>query len=344
MAVRVGGVAVVVAVLAGCGGSGQRVRASSGWASASELRWLHQLGDWSQRLGVADRRFQAARNAAYRSFGGETLPALRRAAAEMQTACAPTPAQGLPSPPTPRLQPVLSGLEKACLGYGRVMRAIRTRRTAVVYGLLSNPLANLLRRTDDRYQAAMQQALLGRARPLPLTTAATTRSHVDPALGQIASQLAGHAVQVHCWAASDWRRLDREESALRGLASPARYVGWTPIDGTRIDLLARVCRQLEHLRHQPHSGAAIAGGADAVRVLAHESQHAAGDGEETVAECHALQRVTETARDLGVSARVAANISEAEWLSYPDEPAAYRTSACHNGGPLDLRPNDPHWP
>ena len=83
----------------------------------------------------------------------------------------------------------------------------------------------------------------------------------------------------------------------------------------------------------------------ALQTLAHEAWHLAGEQDEPVAECYALQTIELVAVRLGASrrrARGAARATAGEL--YPRMPAAYQSADCRNGGRLDLRPDSPVWP
>ena len=74
----------------------------------------------------------------------------------------------------------------------------------------------------------------------------------------------------------------------------------------------------------------------AVHILTHEAMHMAGERNEAVAECKAIQRNVAMATHLG------ANAESAEALAlmyaqriYPLVSAAYRSEECRQGGQLD---------
>jgi hypothetical protein len=64
-----------------------------------------------------------------------------------------------------------------------------------------------------------------------------------------------------------------------------------------------------------------------------------------VAQCYALQTNVETAVRLGARPEEAAAVAAFVLREVqPALPEAYRTRACHDGGPLDLRPGTSRWP
>jgi hypothetical protein len=83
----------------------------------------------------------------------------------------------------------------------------------------------------------------------------------------------------------------------------------------------------------------------AIHTLAHESFHMRGVGEEAQTECYAMQTTAAVAVSLGIPKGRAEQLQRWIWAKgYPDEPAEYTTTACHNGGPYDLHPYSPAWP
>ena len=83
----------------------------------------------------------------------------------------------------------------------------------------------------------------------------------------------------------------------------------------------------------------------AVHVLAHESEHLAGEMSESVAECNSVQTTARTAELLGASPEQAAALAQAYvTLVYPRMPDNYVSADCTPGGKLDRHPEDPAWP
>lgn len=83
----------------------------------------------------------------------------------------------------------------------------------------------------------------------------------------------------------------------------------------------------------------------AVHVLTHEAMHVAGERDEAVTECRALQRDERTVVLLGGSP--AQGSALAEWIAtevYPTMPDEYRSAECRAGGALDRTPGDGIWP
>ena len=83
----------------------------------------------------------------------------------------------------------------------------------------------------------------------------------------------------------------------------------------------------------------------AVHVVVHEAMHVAGEYNEGIAECLAMQRDAEAAELLGASPEQARALAEQYYATvYPGMPADYRASGCAPDGPLDLSPGDGVFP
>lgn len=83
----------------------------------------------------------------------------------------------------------------------------------------------------------------------------------------------------------------------------------------------------------------------AVHTLVHEAWHLAGEKNEAITECYALQTTAWAAERLGASPLGGQAIARYVTVHmYPDMPAHYRSPDCRDGGPLDLRPDSVVWP
>jgi hypothetical protein len=83
----------------------------------------------------------------------------------------------------------------------------------------------------------------------------------------------------------------------------------------------------------------------AVDVLSHESWHLRGVVDEAETECRSLQTMASTARQLGATEAQGRAMARAEYEGvYRELPEQYQSGACVDGGPLDLRPDDPVFP
>jgi hypothetical protein len=329
--------------VAACGSHGESPARSDAWPTRTELGWLREFASWSTKLETAELHFQTSRRKVYAAFGQRSMPLLRRDASGIGGTCASL-ASAVPAPPTPRLDEALASAHSACRAYARLAHAVADGRTAVAYGVLAVPWVKVLRTAERRFQHARDLALLGLRRPLPPSADPRISSHSDPVLGHLARTLASKNVVVHCWSPSDWRRVAGEYAIVSRHSEPRtpwRAEGWTPVGGSRIDVDASVCREAERFAHASRSiRSATPAAADAVRVIAHEAIHTAGEADEATTECTALQSVANAARGLGATPAVARALARLAWIQYGSEPPPYRTAECRNGGRLDLRPGE----
>jgi hypothetical protein len=176
------------------------------------------------------------------------------------------------------------------------------------------------------------------------------RSMLEHELGSVATQLADRHVRVHCQGLTGELLDATAESGSVQFDQNGR-----PADVT--NLKRPICNALRRFPHDVKSPsyACVLTEADcpraifedvmAVHTLAHESWHLRGDGSEAITECHALQTTAFAATLLGADPQAAqATATYALLRLYPNMPDEYRRLDCVNGGPMDLRPTDPHWP
>ena len=176
------------------------------------------------------------------------------------------------------------------------------------------------------------------------------RSVLEHGLGSVASRLSARPVHVHC------QGLTGDLLDATPEAGTVRFdENGKPADVT--NLKRAICTALRRFPHDVKSRAyacvlaqadcppAIFEDVMAVHTLAHESWHLRGNTSESLTECHALQTTAYAATLLGADAEAAeATATYALLRLYPNLPDDYRTFSCGNGGPMDLRPTDPHWP
>lgn len=164
-------------------------------------------------------------------------------------------------------------------------------------------------------------------------------------LAAIASDLAGRKVGVHCPGFLSSLVDTRGEAGRVQFDDAGR-----PADHT--DLSPQTCKVLRHIRSVDFScldrgdcGYREFTAAWAAHTLAHEAFHLRGIADEGVAECYALQNTAFVAERLGVAAERAERLQA--WIfvkGYPNEPTEYQSARCHDGGPLDLRPQLADFP
>lgn len=164
-------------------------------------------------------------------------------------------------------------------------------------------------------------------------------------LAVIASDLAGRKVGVRC------------PGFLSSLVDTHGEAGRVQFDDSgrpagHTDLSPQTCKALRHLdrvdftcieRGDCSYNEFRAGWA--AHTLAHEAFHLRGLQDEGVTECYALQNTAFVAERLGVPADKAQKLQH--WLyvkGYPNEPEAYHSARCYDGGPLDLRPQLAEFP
>lgn len=164
-------------------------------------------------------------------------------------------------------------------------------------------------------------------------------------LAAIASDLAGRSVTVRC------------PSFLAGLVDTRAEAGRVQFDerglpASQMDLSPQTCKALRRLDavdftclDRSDCGFKEFNAGWAAHTLAHESFHVRGFQDEGVTECYALQNTAFVAERLGVPTREAMGLQA--WLfkrGYPNEPTEYQSAQCHDGGPLDLRPQQTLFP
>lgn len=168
--------------------------------------------------------------------------------------------------------------------------------------------------------------------------------------GEIATRLAGRAVEVHC--PSFWKKLVD--------VRPNR--GRVGIEGGRVndyaDLSMEICDALDDVRSGKSRDTLaclpdppvpcvrrLHGLAFGIEALTHESIHLRGIIDEAQTECIAMQTSTQTSVELGIPPDQALQLNT--WYVenlYPNLPPAYHSPDCRPGGPWDLQPDTPAWP
>jgi hypothetical protein len=169
-------------------------------------------------------------------------------------------------------------------------------------------------------------------------------------LAAVAGGIAGRVVHVEC---------QGFVGAALDVTSEAGTVQFDahgkPSDTT--ELKRGVCTSLRRFRHDVgrEEFACIFRGAPcpedvmrsvwAVHTLAHEAWHLAGETNEAITECKALQTTAWTASQLGATPGEAQAVARYVALHmYPNVPADYKSPHCRDGGALDFRPASPIWP
>jgi hypothetical protein len=219
-----------------------------------------------------------------------------------------------------------------------------TQRLVAAYRLVHSDC------TDTRIEFARRRALLGYQQTLApgrLVFNKNGGSYTNTDYSRVASHIAHKHVDAHCWSFDDWSSLDDEVAALYHHGAEFRASGFANIGADSIELDPYTCTTLAILQvralDNDYRRYAL-GFAEAVDTLAHEATHARGIDNEARTECYAIQLVPETARMLGLPARIGRLFANAMWRNYRNEPKGYATKRCHDGGPLDLHPASAIWP
>ena len=204
--------------------------------------------------------------------------------------------------------------------------------------------------SDLRISLARRRALIGYQQKLPsgrLVFNKNNDSYTNTDYSRIASTIAHKHVDAHCWSFGDWASLNDEVSALYHHGTEFRASGFANIGADSIELDPYTCTTLALLQvralDNDYRQYALSF-AETVDTLAHEATHARGVENEAETECYAIQLVPETARLLGLPARIGRLFANAMWRDYPHEPNGYATKGCRDGGPLDLHPGSAIWP
>ncbi|MGH3027121.1 MAG: hypothetical protein ACRDMW_01055 [Gaiellaceae bacterium] len=168
-------------------------------------------------------------------------------------------------------------------------------------------------------------------------------------LAKIAGVIAGRDVGIAC---------PGTLATLTEVSAHDGSVAFTP-DGRPTDeaeLSSRTCSRLRAFLSGEIAGLdclasgatcskAVEDAAVAVNVLSHEAWHLAGERNESVAQCYALQSNEDTAIRLGATPAEARAIADfVVRRVHPVLPPEYKTTECRDDGPLDLEPARTGWP
>jgi hypothetical protein len=175
--------------------------------------------------------------------------------------------------------------------------------------------------------------VLGRLRKL-----SERETSEDERLGAAATALTNRSIEVFCWSAKGWRRIQ----ALMGAALEEEgyeLIGTVDVYAYDVHLHPEVCRILAE---GGEPGLTLA---EAIYIFAHEVAHLTRGSNEVVVSCYALQRVDEFAEELGLSPGQARAVAALVWEEvYPAGPPGYLSDECGPGGTLDLEPATAEWP
>jgi hypothetical protein len=180
---------------------------------------------------------------------------------------------------------------------------------------------------------------------LPTIRGHSDRSHKDPEYSRAAASLTKAATggwgprSVFCWSEADWR-------ATAGGKSPFAegFVEWA--SPRRVNLAPEVCRGLELVRYKRPRPAATKLTAVSLLIFTHEVFHTLGVANEAMATCFGLQLAPRMATYLGANRSYASRVALllGGWYKQSNLAPGYWTSACRDGGPLDLDRSSSSWP
>jgi len=306
----------LMCVTTGCGSvhSANRAVAGSsagaaGFANRSELAWIARVGTWLTGLyDVANANVPP---------GGYCVQTFRHQVGKA---------------PTTRLKPALQAFMSFCKKVDE-----------------GQPEGALL----SEYDKARGLTLLGEGQQLPDGSG----SYLDGHATYAATFIVGHDVEVRCWSGPDWSLLTRETAALDGVPT-GKEAGLTTFAGNKatIQLSPSTCASLRRVERgrvtlselRQWQVKRIPVGfldSEAVKVLAHEAEHARGVRSEAAAECYAIQEVPATAVELGTDPATAREMDLVLWSVFPQaEPRGYSSPQCKMKGSLDLHLAATWWP
>jgi hypothetical protein len=327
--VKVAAVLAALLLLAGCG-SQSSDDAARGALSPDELAWIRSYVGW--RVDFDRETLSGGRALALRSLGG----------------CAGSLRDAVGSAPTTRLRPVARLAQGSCADWRRYTQLFRRfyERNDFAAGPRMSAAESDADEASTRALDRLQR-LLWESRRLQVVDAASHDSRIQPRYARAANTLTSRTIEIRCWNADDWERVQREAAAFEDLTS-VDVDGYASFGTGRVNLGPNVCDALDDLAYRdkrsdkPDELDRLAYG---VFVLAHESDHVAGVDDEAVATCDGLQNVQRVARLLGADAVYARRLALAYWNDlYVQEPEEYRTLSCGPERPLDRSPGDGVWP
>ena len=171
-------------------------------------------------------------------------------------------------------------------------------------------------------------------------------------LADVASELAGRHVSIHCQ--SFWGEL----IDISGLSGSVMF-DHTGAPLGEANLSRGTCKWLERVAdgdardelacvEAARSLGACGRDGDrlvhAIVTLAHEAVHLRGEKNEAATQCYAVQLAARTAQRLGAAPGEAAAVGVYALARQRYMPSDYQSSECRAGGALDLHPETAAWP
>jgi hypothetical protein len=330
-------VLLALAAAACSGGGGQEAKPYS----AVDLGWIKRLNRWDERYERQGTDIQPVYIRALETRGD--LGPLREVLRPYRE-CTRSLRAKVGEPEHEQLRRAYGFLLEACDKDQRFARAL-LRSASPNPGY---PSADQFRASDFPFHEAFQAVGTGLIanRSLPVRGGQTDESRIEPRLSQAASTLTRQEIEVRCWSAEDWPRMNKEYNAYSGdRGDPAGFV----TGATRAHIFPAYCETLARFLYdhwRPADDVGLDDLAEAVGLVAHETEHLFETGiGEAETECHAAQDVRQLARLLGASSSYASRLATVYWRDvYPPQPPDYRSKECRNGGAFDRHPETDAFP
>src|SRR5262245_54002014 len=288
---------LLVLSVAACGGSGDQANPYS----TLDLGWINRLSDWYEQYQREGTKLMPVYNRTLETRGD--LGPLRAALRPYQE-CAQTFRAKVGEPKPEHLRRAYGFVLEACDKDQRFARAI-LKSAGPNPGY---PSSDQYLKSDFPFHEAFQaiEAGLIANRRLPVRDGQTDESRIEPRLSKAASALTVEDIEVRCWSTKDWPAVIKEWNAYPSDRKDADGFG---TGATRVQIHPTGCEALAALAYghrQPAEGRGVEELADAVALVAHETEHLSErDDTEAETECHAAQDVRELARLLGASSSYA---------------------------------------
>lgn len=313
-----------------------------------DIAWLGRLHRWE--VNVAADAAQVGTVSRIVQLGGRDKESLRRPLVQLSR-CEKNLIRQVGEPAASRYRPGYELLTEACQALKRI-----SLRMIQAVDADDPPPMKAIRRDGARSRAlftrgtARLEASMRANRPLPATRGSREESKIEPQLSRFVSRFVVHkprGIEVRCWSKDEWRFVTKEWAAYIGTGD---ILGFVHSRRPRTSVAPRICKQLAELIYhdeRPTEGESMWRKAEAVAVLAHEAEHMRNGlrADEAVTECQGMQRMRRLARLMGASKEYADLLAERYWADlYEYNLKHYKTSDCHDGGTLDLRPGSDVWP
>ena len=161
------------------------------------------------------------------------------------------------------------------------------------------------------------------------------RARAEAVFSREATLIAGHPARIVC------------DTSGQHVGVVQDADGAAPVGGRTAFLLPRLCDELYQLKFK-HRVRSFSQTARAIAVLAHESWHLQGVGNEGLANCYAFQSGVDVGMNLGLSESRARAMMREQLATNPSDSAgnsAYLVPpGCRDGGEYDLRPGSGEFP